>query len=63
MSEELVVLKSYVDTLGLDLKNLKNEDLLVLIQALEDGDEMGLVGWVSSLNSPSQLLDYVGEEE
>ena len=63
MSEELAVLKSYIETLGLDLNNLTMNDLRALKQELVDGDELGLASFVGSLKGPEKLLDYVGVDE
>lgn len=63
MSEELTVLKEYFDSLNLNNKVLTKEDLKDLQTELSDAGEYGLAAWVSSLNEPSDLLDYLGEED
>ena len=63
MSEELIVLKEYIESLGLNQKALTNEDLVVLKNELKDAGEFGLARLVEGLSGPEELLEYVGEEE
>lgn len=63
MSEELVLLKEYIQGLNLDLKALTNEDLSVLKNELKDVGEFGLARLIEGLNGPEELLEYVGEDE
>lgn len=61
MSEELVMLQEYFESLGLDENNLTQEDLQLLKNALKDAGENGLANFVNQLTGPEELLDYIGE--
>jgi hypothetical protein len=61
MSEELTVLKEYYEGLGLAQKELTVEDIQELKSELTDAGEFGLARLVGTLNSPSELLDYIGD--
>lgn len=63
MSEELIVLKEYIESLGLNQKILTADDLLILKNELKDAGEFGLANLVAGLNGPEELLEYVGTEE
>ncbi len=63
MSEELTVLKEYIDSLGLDPKTMTRQDLVTLSNELFDADEEGLARLVGGLKSGQELVDYVGGEE
>lgn len=63
MSEELTVLKEYIDSLGFDPKKMTKQDLVTLSNELYDADEEGLARLVGGLKSPQELMDYVGDEE
>lgn len=63
MSEELTVLKEYIDSLGFNPKTMTKEDLVTLSNELFQADEEGLARLVGGLKSVEELLDYVGEEE
>lgn len=63
MSEELIVLKEYIDSLGFEPKTMTKEDLVTLKNELKEAGEMGLSRLIASLSGPEELLDYVGEEE
>lgn len=60
MSEELVMLQEYFESLGLDENNLTQDDLQHLRNALKDAGENGLANFVGQLTDPSELLDYIG---
>ncbi len=62
MSEELVLLKEYMDSLGLSQKELDRTDLINLSNELYDAGEFGLARLVGGLR-PEELREYVGEEE
>jgi hypothetical protein len=63
VSEELTVLKEYIDSLGLDPKTMTRQDLVTLSNELFDADEEGLARLVGGLKSGQELVDYVGGEE
>ena len=63
MSEELVLLKEYAESLGLIGKELTHDDLVDLKQELRDAGEMGLANFISALGGPKELEDYLVEEE
>lgn len=63
MSEELTVLKEYIQGLGINPKNTTKEELTLLKEELMDAGEFGLARLVKELNGPEELLEYVGEEE
>jgi hypothetical protein len=64
MSEDLELLKEYVWGMGLDKSNsFTEEDLQELKSVLKDAGEFGLVNFLNGLNDPSELLDYIGEED
>ena len=63
MSEELTVLKEYIDSLGFDPKTMTKQDLVTLSNELFDADEEGLARLVGGLKNGQELVDYVGGEE
>lgn len=63
MSEELILLKEYIDGLGFDIKLMTKDDLNLLKYELKEAGEFGLADLVMSLKNPQELLDYVGEQE
>lgn len=63
MSEELTLLKEYIDSLGLDPKTMTRQDLVTLSNELFDADEEGLARLVGGLKNGEELAEYVGEEE
>lgn len=63
MSEELILLKEYIESLGFDPKQMDQDDLNILKYELKQAGEFGLADLVKSLKSPEELLDYVGDEE
>ena len=62
VSEELIVLKEYIESLGFDPTNMSMDDLINLKNELKNAGEFGLARLVSTLNNPGELLEYVGEE-
>lgn len=62
MSEELTVLKEYFEGLGFNKETLTKENVDQLSAELFDAGELGLAKFVSNLNSPEELLEYIGEE-
>lgn len=63
MSEELTLLKEYIESLGLTPKTMTKQDLVTLSNELFDVDEEGLARLVGSLKTGEELAEYVGEEE
>lgn len=63
MSEELIVLKEYVDSLRMAPENTTRDSLSTLKHELLDAGEFGLAHLVAQLNKPEELWDYIGEEE
>lgn len=63
MLEELAVLKEYFESLGLNNKEITQEDLFELKTELKDAGEFGLADLISKLKDPKEILDYIGEEE
>lgn len=63
MSEELTVLKEYIDSLGFEPSKMTDEDLNTLRCELVEAGEYGLASLVRSLRGPGELLEYVGTEE
>ena len=61
MSEELILLQEYFESLGLDKENLNANDLELLEHELRDAGELGLADWVRKLNGPHELLEYLEE--
>jgi len=61
VSEELTILREYFEDLRLDIYNLTKEDMTKLETALRAGGEKALANWLSNLNDPEDLLDYLGE--
>jgi hypothetical protein len=62
MSEELLVLKEYVESLGLNGRELTDEDMDTLRNELREAGEYGLANWVANLDSPKELLEYISED-
>jgi hypothetical protein len=62
VSEELVLLKEYIQALNLEPSKMTSQDLVVLSNELYDAGEFGLARLVGGLKEPSELMDYVGEE-
>ena len=62
MSEDLVLLREYADSLGLIGKELDNDDWAELRAELNNAGEHGLYGFVRALKSPKELEEYLGEE-
>lgn len=59
MNEDLEILKQYVESLGLDTKSeLRDEDVVSLASALNDGDETSLAGYVKPLKA-EELTDLI----
>lgn len=59
MTEDLEILKQYVESLGLESKSeLRDEDVLSLASALDDGDETALAGYVKPLKA-ADLQDLI----
>lgn len=63
MSEELIVLKEYMESLGLTRDSTSHGDLQLLENDLKDAGELGLADLVHGLNSPEELWEYFGTEE
>ena len=63
MSEDLTVLKEYLEGLNLKPTKMTDEDLVLLRDELKDAGEFGLARLIDGLSGPQELLDYVGEEE
>jgi hypothetical protein len=63
VSEELVLLKEYIEALNMEPTKMTEQDLVTLSNALYDASEFGLARLVGGLKDPQELLDYVGEEE
>ena len=63
MSEELVLLKEYCDSLGLSGRPLEQEDVNYLRRELKDAGEMGLSAWVGSLGGAKELEEYLKDLE
>lgn len=62
MSEEMEVLKGYVESLGLHEKDtLVISDITQLLEDLKDNGEYGLANWVSACN-PRELARFIKEE-
>ena len=62
MSEELVLLREYCESLGLTGRSLEGVDLQYLRNELKEAGEKGLSDWVAGLASPQELEEYLGEE-
>jgi len=63
MSEELTVLKEYIDGFGVKPEDFTKEDLVKLSNELYDAGEYGLARLVADLSGAEELLEYVGTEE
>jgi hypothetical protein len=63
VSEELVLLKEYIESLRFDPNTMTLEDLTILSDTLNEAGEFGLAGLVEGLEYPYELLEYIGEEE
>jgi len=61
VSEELVMLQEYFQSLGLDEENLTEADLKLLSNELKEAGEMALANFVNQLDGPEELLNYIGE--
>lgn len=60
LTEDLEVLKQYIETLGLEQKtSIGQDDLSNLCSALKDADEISLAGYVKNLSSPAELQDLI----
>ena len=62
MSEELVLLREYIQALNLEPNRMTLQDLVSLSNELYDAGEFGLARLVGGLREPSELWEYVGEE-
>jgi hypothetical protein len=63
VSEVLVILKEYVESLGLNKKTLTDKEILLLVNELREAEEFGLARLVSGFKKPEELWDYVELEE
>ena len=63
MSEELVLLKEYIESSGIKPEEFTMDDLVSLSNELYDAGEFGLARLVGSLKDPKELIEYVGEGE
>lgn len=63
MSEELVLLKEYFDGLGVGRDDFTMRHLSLLRSELKQAGESGLADMVARFSSPTELFDYIGEEE
>jgi hypothetical protein len=63
VSEDLTVLKEYLEGLNLKPTKMAEEDLVLLKNELKDAGEFGLARLIEGLSGPEELLEYVGEEE
>ena len=61
MSEELIVLKEYIQGLGFDPRSATARNLYDLRAALLDAGEFGLARFVYGLRVPEELMEYIGD--
>lgn len=60
MTEEMEVLKQYVESLGLDTESgISLTHMSTLRNTLSDAGEFGLADWVGRMNSPGELEDFI----
>ena len=62
MSEELVLLREYIQALNLEPNRMTLQDLVALSNELYDAGEFGLARLVGGLKEPNDIWDYVEEE-
>ncbi len=63
MSEDLILIKEYIDGLGLKVREMKEEEFLTLSEAIKDDGDSGLAALVLRLKDSGDIQEYLEEEE
>jgi hypothetical protein len=59
VSEELIILKEYCNSLNITKENLNQDSIDALVMELEFMEEMALAEFVLGFKEPQELLDYL----